>query len=178
MLYGSCVRTSGSYEAKDNGPDVRVAQATRVGDTVWLWCFNPKEQVKRIPIELVNGKIKSAKAFGYVGGKKVTPNSIRELKVETTGDKKLSIHDVPEYSIAVVEIQLEDDGQLLPLQKWKRIKPKRDIFEASLNGVSGKNLVFKTAGNKSIRLPIKSLSPEHHSEIRDAIKAHRIEYTP
>ena len=177
MLYGSCVRTSGSYDAKDNDPNKRIAQATRVGDTVWLWCFNPREEVEQIPVELVSGKIKSAKAIAFVGGSKVTQESIRELSVKPSGKKKLSIQGVPEYCVALVEIQLESD-QLLPSQQWQRIKPKQETFVASLSRVSGKKLVFKSPEGKSIRLPMKSLDSKHHSQILDALKAHGIEYSP
>ena len=172
MLYGSCIKTEGSYEAKDNEPNKRIAQATRVGDTVWLWCFNPGEAVEEIPVELVSGEIKSAKATAYVGGRKVTPDSIRELNVKTAGSKKLSVQELPEYCVVLVEIQLEDDDQLLPVQIWRQIKPKKKTFKASLSRLSGKTLIFKSSKGKSIKLPVKSLDPGHYPEIKDALKAH------
>jgi len=176
MLYGSCVRTSGSYEAKDNAPDKLVGQATRVGDTVWLWCFNPNGAVEEVPIRLSSGVIQSCSASYFAGGKKVTPESLGELEVKRTEKNEMSVFKIPKESIVVVRIDLQDDEMLLPAQTWKRIKPKQESFSASLSGLSGKTLSFKTRRGKKIRVPIKSLAPEHYPQIQDALRAHGIKW--
>ena len=174
MLYGSCVKTSGEYAAKDNDTKLRVAQATRVGDTVWLWYFNPGGGIDQLPVKLASGQAESVNAMCFQGGRKVTPQSMPTLEIKSSGRDEFSVLQIPPQSIAVVAIQLKDDDELIPLKSWQQIKPRKKTFDASLTQVTKSTFLFESAKGKKIRVPVKSLDPRHYPEIQDALKAHGI----
>ena len=175
MLYGSCVGTSGRYAAKGNPADQRVAQATRVGDTVWLWCFNPQESIEELPVELTSGQIQSVAAMCFQGGRKVTPQSMPELEVRKSGSNGFQVLQVPRDSIVVTKIQLQDDKELIPMKSWQRVSPRKSNFQGTLTRVTKTTCYFKTKSGKTLKIPAKSLSPTHYPEIKDALKAHGIQ---
>ena len=109
LLHGSCVKTSGQYKARDNDPKHRVAQATRVKDTIWLWYFNPSDPIEQLPVKLESGEIQSASATCFRGGKNVTPESVSELEVNIDRRNQVAAYGVPKDSIVVFEIQLKSD---------------------------------------------------------------------
>ena len=172
MLYGSCVATSGSYEAKGNPPNKRVTQATRVGDTVWLWCFNPGPKIKKLSVDFSKSKIETYKAKFWTGGEKVGPQSLGELKVDRINADQLALNEVPAQSISLLQVQLEDDQMLLPMQKWQLRKPSRKTIEASLSKATNETLFFKTRRKRKIKVDFNDLDPQHRNEVLDAIKAH------
>lgn len=174
MLYGNCVRTSGTYQAKDNEPTKRIAQATRVGDTVWLWYFNPNQEINELPVKLSSGVIESTVAKVFQGGSRTTPQSQGKLNIKTTSKTDFSVEQIPKQSIVVVEIVLEDDQQLIGLKKWDLIKSKKRSITAALSRVEGNTLFFKSSRGKTISVPAKSLNPKHQPEILDALRAHGI----
>lgn len=117
---GSCVLTSGNYLAKGNPKEATLFQATRVEDTVWLWCCNPGPAISNVTIRLESKAAESSQGQFWAGGSTMTESTLGELVVELSPKnrgRKLIVKQLPATSISLVKIDLVNKRKKKTLQK-------------------------------------------------------------
>jgi len=114
MVGGGCVRTSGRYKAKDNGPTAPVVQATRVGFTVYLWICNPGAAVESEAVRLSQAKASKITGLLWQGNNSVGPETQTELNFDVEpSESRFTLPTIPANSIALITIELERKSGVL-----------------------------------------------------------------
>src|SRR5690606_235395 len=141
---GACIQTSGQYEAKDNPSTAELAQATRVGDTVWLWYCNPGPARAELPVLLKSGSAITASGESWSGGGTADARTLGTLDVSVTGGSRIIVKNLPATSVALVRIELtgstaahaKDGDVLVADREWSSADPNARKILAALVSVS------------------------------------------
>jgi ribosome silencing factor RsfS/YbeB/iojap len=178
LLGGACIKTSGQYEAKDNKPAAELAQATRVGDTVWLWYCNPGQAKTELPILLKSGNATKASGESWSGGGTANAQTKRALDVSVAGGANVIVKNLPATSVALVRIDLtasaatpaKNGGILVAYREWSSADPNARKILAALVSVSNGIGRFKRPDGSTFDYPLNKLSAADRKLAEDAAK--------
>jgi hypothetical protein len=176
LLNGACIKTSGQYEAKDNKPAAELAQATRVGDTVWLWYCNPGQAKAELPILLKSGSATKASGETWSGGGTANAQTLGTLDVSVADGAKVIVKNLPATSVALVRIDLtastatpaKSSGVLVADREWSSADPIARKILAALVSVSNGIGHFKRPDGSTFDYPLNKLSAADRKVAEDA----------
>ena len=176
LLGGACIKTSGQYEAKDNKPAAELAQATRVGDTVWLWFCNPGQAKAELPISLKSGSATKVTGESWSGGGSANAQTMGTLDVSLAGGAKVIVKNLPATSVALVRIDLtasaatpaKNSGILVADREWSSADPNARKILAALVSVSNGTGHFKRPDGSTFDYPLNKLSAADRKVAEDA----------
>lgn len=176
LLGGACIKTSGQYEAKDNKPAAELAQATRVGDTVWLWYCNPGQAKPELPILLKSGSAAKVSGETWSGGGTSNAQTKGALEVSIAGGAKVIVKNLPATSVALVRIDLtasaakpaKNGGVLVADREWSSADPNARKILAALISVSNGIGHFKRPDGSTFDYPLNKLSAADRKIAEDA----------
>ncbi|TWT83888.1 hypothetical protein CA13_53610 [Planctomycetes bacterium CA13] len=168
LLGGSCIYTSGRYKAKDNEPDAYLAQGTRVGETVWVWFFNPRSKIAEMPILLKRGIAVEASCEYWAGGNTEATKTSGTLEVDSRNGKYFALKNVPATSIVLLKIDLKNtsrspskaEDSLVAERVWRSSVPQSQPVKASLESVEKGVGLFRQADGRTFKYRLNKLSAE------------------